>query len=306
MRVVLFGSAGQVGWELRRALAPLCEVIALTRRGNGTLCGDLAQHEALAGTVREVAPDIIVNAGAYTGVDRAETEPGLAAAINASAPGVLATEAKALGALLVHYSTDYVFDGSGEHPWREHDKTGPVNVYGRSKLDGERAIQESGCRHLIFRTSWVYAARGQNFTRTMLRLAAERDVLQVVSDQYGAPTGAELIADTTAAALRQCLAQSDSGGLYHLAASGDATWYAYARHVIQRAREVGWPVRVPDDGIQPVASDAFETVAQRPHNSRLDTSHLESTFGVHMPDWRAGVDRTLVEILACDRLGRIS
>jgi dTDP-4-dehydrorhamnose reductase len=200
----------------------------------------------------------------------------------------------------VHYSTDYVFNGSGERPWRDVDQTEPLNVYGRTKLEGERIIQESGCRHLIFRTSWVYAARRKNFIRTMLRLAAERESVQVIDDQYGAPTGADLIADITALAIRQCLTQQQDEGLYHLAASGEATWFTYAQHIIRAARDAGWPVRVADDAIWPVSSDAFQTAAKRPHNSRLDTTRLESTFGLHMPDWRIGVDRALNEIFACE------
>lgn len=301
MKILLLGCDGQVGWELQRALAPLGAVKALARQGDGQLCGDLAQPEALATTVRQLAPDIIINAAAYTAVDNAESEPEQAAAINATAPGILATEAQAIGAWLVHYSTDYVFDGSGDRPWREHDLTGPLNVYGRTKLDGERAILKSGCPHLIFRTSWVYAARGKNFIRTMLRLSAECDKLQIIDDQYGAPTSAELIADTTALALRQCLAQKNCGGLYHLATDGEATWFVYARHVIQAARNAGWPVRVADDAIQPVSSEAFQTAARRPHNSRLETTQLESTFGLQMPNWLRGVDRALDEILTCEQ-----
>lgn len=306
MQILLLGSAGQVGWELQRALAPLGTVTALTRQDDGDLCGDLAQPEALANTVRHLAPDVIVNAAAYTAVDCAEFEPEQAAAINATAAGILATEAQALGAWLVHYSTDYVFDGSGSRPRQESEPTGPLNVYGRTKLDGELGIQESECRHLIFRTSWVYAARGKNFIRTMLRLAAERDTLQVIDDQHGAPTSAELIADTTALALRQCLAQDHCGGLYHLAAGGEATWFTYAQHVIRAARDAGWPVRVADDAIQSVSSDAFQTAARRPNNSRLETRRLESTFGLQMPDWRRGVDRALDEIVACEQPGSVA
>jgi dTDP-4-dehydrorhamnose reductase len=301
MRIFLLGSGGQVGWELQRSLASLGTLVALTRQGDRGLRGGLDLSNALADTVMQVAPDVIVNAAAYTDVDRSESKPEQAFAINATAPGVLAAEAKTLGALLVHYSTDYVFDGSGERPWQEDDPTGPLNVYGRTKLEGERAIRESGCRHLIFRTSWVYAARRKNFIRTMLRLAAERESLQVIDDQYGAPTGAELIADTTALAIRQCLAQGQDDGLYHLAASGETTWFTYAQHIIRAAREAGWPVRVTDEAIQPVSSDVFQSAAKRPKNSRLDTTRLESTFGLQMPDWRVGVDRALAEIFACEK-----
>lgn len=303
MRILLFGSTGQVGWELQRALAPLGPVAAVSRQGDGDFFGDLTQPEALAATIRQLAPDAIVNAAAHTAVDRAESEPEQATTINAVAPAVMATEARALGALLVHYSTDYVFDGSGDRPWHEDDSPAPLNVYGRTKLEGERAIQNSGCQHLIFRTSWVYAARGKNFIRTMLGLSAQRDALQIIDDQHGAPTSAELIADTTALALRQSLSQNNPGGIYHLVANGETTWFHYARYAIGIAREAGWPVRVTDDAIQPVSSDEFKTTARRPYNSRLDTNRLESTFGVQMPDWRRGVDHALEEMLACEKPG---
>ena len=299
MKVLLLGGHGQVGWELQRALAPLGTLIVLPRSGAQGLCGDVARPEELSVTVRKVAPDVIVNAAAYTAVDQAESEPGQAEAVNATAPAVLAHEARALGAWLVHYSTDYVFDGSGLRPWRENDRTGPLNVYGRTKRQGELAIQDSGCRYLIIRTSWVYAARGRNFIRTMLRLACERDVLQVIDDQYGAPTGAALIADVTARALPIAMRQPDLGGLYHLAASGETTWYGYARRVIEHARQAGWPVKVPAEAISPVPADAFPTKARRPGNSRLDCSRLERAFGLRMPPWQLGVDHALAEILAC-------
>lgn len=301
MKILLLGSNGQVGWELQRALASLGELVALTRRSADGLCGDLGQLDALRRTVRQLSPDAIVNAAGYTAVDRAEGDPGPAAAINAAAPAVLAKEARRLGAWLVHYSTDYVFDGGGHQPWRETDATAPLNVYGQTKRDGEVAIIESGCRHLIFRTSWVYAARGSNFIRTMLRLAGERDALGVVDDQHGAPTGAELIADVTAMALRQCVARDAGDGVYHLAAKGETTWYCFARRVIAHARATGWPIRVEDEAIRPVTTDAFPTAAVRPHNSRLDTNRLQAMFGLRLPDWTAGVDRALDEILACDR-----
>ena len=306
MRILLLGCTGQVGWELQRSLAPLGDVTALSRNSENGLCGDLSQPEALAETVRQLAPDVIVNAAAYTPVDQAESEPELAEAINATAPAVLADEARVLGAWLVHYSTDYVFDGRGQRPWNEADPSAPINVYGRTKWEGEEAIRQSGCRHLIFRTSWVYAARGGNFIRTMLRLASERDALRVIDDQFGMPTGAELIADTTAVVLMRCVNEGKVGGLYHLAAAGETTWYAYARHVLATAREAGWPVRVADEAIKPVTTDAFPTPARRPHNSRLDTTRLEESFGLQMPDWRAGVDRALDEILSCDSPGRSS
>jgi dTDP-4-dehydrorhamnose reductase len=294
MRILLLGKNGQVGWEAQRALAPLGEVVALDRSGRDGLCGDLGQPDALAATVRELAPAVIVNAAAYTAVDKAESEPALAQRINADAVGVLAREAAALGALLVHYSTDYVFDGSGERPWREDDATGPLSVYGTTKLAGEDAIRDSGCDHLIFRTSWVHAARGGNFARTMLRLAAERERLTVIDDQIGAPTGADLIADVSAHAIRSTLADSSLCGTYHLAASGQTSWHGYASFVIEAARAAGRPLAVRE--IAPIPTSSYPTPAVRPLNSRLDTTRLRIRFGLHLPDWREGVSRMLVEI----------
>jgi len=298
LKLLLLGCNGQVGWELQRALAPLGEVIALGSAGSPAhpgLCGDLTQPEALAATVRAVAPQAIVNAAAYTAVDRAETEPGPAHAVNATAPGVLAAEAARLGAWLVHYSTDYVFDGSGEAPWLEESPTGPLNVYGHSKLAGEAAVRASGCRHLMFRTSWVYAARGGNFAKTMLKLAAERAALKVIDDQFGAPTGAELLADVTAQALRQATSSAHLSGTYHLAAGGVTSWHGYARHVIEYARAAGQPVQVAADAVAAVPTSAFPTPARRPGNSRLDTGKLQAAFGLTLPAWQAGVSRMLDE-----------
>ena len=297
MRLLLFGRNGQVGWELQRSLAVLGEVVALDAASEA-LCGDFARPDALAATVREVRPDAIVNAAAYTAVDRAESEPELAHAINATAPGVLAREAAALGAWLVHYSSDYVFDGSGDAPRDESAPTCPLNVYGRTKLEGEQAIRAAGGNHLILRTSWVYAARGQNFARTMLKLAAERDRLQVVDDQFGAPTGAELLADVTAHAVRAVTARPELGGTYHVAASGETSWHGYARFVIEWAREHGRPVKALPGAIEAVPSSAWPTPAARPHNSRLDTSKLRSTFGLALPPWQAGVERILAELMS--------
>lgn len=299
MKLLLLGGNGQVGWELRRALAPLGEVLTPGREEGG----DLARPDALAATIRQAAPDAIVNAGAYTAVDQAESEPEVAHAINAEAPAVLAREARQLGAWLVHYSTDYVFDGSDELSWQEDDPTGPLNVYGRTKLEGEIAVRDSGCAHLVFRTSWVYAARGKNFIRAMLRLSAERHALQVIADQHGAPTGAALIADVTARALPVAIHHPERAGLYHLAAAGETTWYGYARWVIEEARAAGWPVKVAEEAIGSVTAEAFGAQAPRPHNSRLDCSRLESAFGLRMPPWQQGVHHALTEILACERNG---
>ena len=298
MKILLLGKNGQVGWELQRSLAPLGEVVALDFDSPGPLSGDFSKPESLAATVRAVAPQIIVNAAAHTAVDKAETEPGLARTINATAPGILAREAAASGAWLVHYSTDYVFDGSGSTPWLEESPTGPLSVYGQTKLEGEQAIRASGCKHLIFRTSWVYAARGGNFAKTMLRLAQERDKLTVISDQVGSPTGADLLADITALALRSaCQPQSAVSGTYHAVASGETSWHGYAQHVIEFARAAGKPITVAAADVAPVPTSAFPTPAKRPANSRLSTAKLRDTFGLTLPPWQAGVDRMLTEIL---------
>ena len=296
MRILLFGKRGQVGWELQRSLAPLGTIVALDREGDGQLCGDFTKLDGLAACVRAVAPDVIVNAAAHTAVDKAEAEPALARTLNALAPGVLAEEASRLGAWLVHYSTDYVFDGSGERPWQENDATAPLSVYGQSKLAGEQAVAACG-KHLIFRTSWVYAARGNNFARTMLRLAGERDRLQVIADQIGAPTGAELLADVTAQALRSVRRQPQLAGLYNLAAAGETSWHGYARHVVDFARQAGESIRVAPSAIEAVPSSAYPLPAPRPLNSRLDTRKLQTAFDLCLPDWRVGVDRMLAEVL---------
>lgn len=298
MKILLLGKNGQVGWELQRSLAPLGDLVALDFDTPGPLKADFSKPESLAATVRAVAPQIIVNAAAHTAVDKAESEPELARAINASAVGVLAREAAAIGAWIAHYSTDYVFDGSGTTPWVEDSPTGPLSVYGQTKLEGEDAIRASGARHLIFRTSWVYAARGGNFAKTMLKLAKERDKLTVINDQFGAPTGAELLADITAHALRAVQQQPALAGTYHAVASGETNWHGYARHVIEFARTAGHPVQVSTDAIEPVPTSAFPTPAKRPHNSRMNTSKLQQAFGLTLPPWQAGVERMLTEVLA--------
>ncbi len=299
MKILLFGKEGQIGWELQRSLAPLGEVIALDSAGDPAAqwCGDFKNLTGLAATVRAVAPDVIVNAAAYTAVDKAESEPDLARTINALAPGVLAAEAQKLGAWLVHYSTDYVFDGSGAAPWRETDATGPLNIYGQTKLEGELAVARCA-RHLIFRTSWVYAARGDNFAKTMLRLAKERETLSVINDQIGAPTGAELLADMTAHALRSVQSRPDLAGLYHLAAGGETSWHGYARHVIEYARLRGAPIKVAPEAVLPIAASAYPLPAPRPLNSRLDTTKFRQTFGLALPPWQQGISRLLDELLA--------
>ena len=295
MKILLLGKNGQVGWQLQRALAPLGEIVALERKDAG---GDLADPQGLAAAVRAAKPQVIVNAAAYTAVDKAESEPQLARLINTEAPAALAREAAASGALLVHYSTDYVFDGSGSAPWQESDATGPLSVYGATKLAGEQAIAASGCAHLTFRTSWVYAAHGDNFIKTMLRLAATRERLTVIDDQKGAPTGAELIADVTAHAISQTLQQPAKAGLYHLTAAGEASWFDYAQYVLALARQARpQGVKTAAGGVQPIASSQYPAAARRPLNSRLDTRRLQAAFGLQMPPWQQGVTRVLREIL---------
>ncbi|MDP3875818.1 MAG: dTDP-4-dehydrorhamnose reductase [Methylobacter sp.] len=296
MKILLFGKNGQVGWELQRSLAPLGELVALGTDSRD-LCGDFTNLDGIAQTVQSVAPDVIVNAAAYTAVDKAESEADLAHTINALAPGVLAQAAQRCGAWLVHYSTDYVFDGSGNQPWLESDNTAPLNVYGQSKLEGEQAILASGCQHLIFRTSWVYAARGNNFAKTMLQLAQQRDSLQVIADQFGAPTGAELLADVTAHALRVAVRRPEVSGLYHLVAGGETSWHGYANFVIDYARRAGVDIKVAPEAIAAVPSSAFVTAAKRPNNSRLNTDKLQNTFDLHLPHWQSGVSRLLSEII---------
>ena len=298
MKLLLLGKNGQVGWELQRALAPLGEVIALDRNSRNGLCGNLTDLDGLAATLAALKPDVIVNAAAHTAVDKAESETELTHTINALAPGVMADQACRLGAWLIHYSTDYVFDGSGEQPWQETDATGPLGVYGASKLAGEQAIQQSGCQHIILRTSWVYAARGNNFAKTMLRLGQERDQLNVINDQIGSPTGAELIADVTAHIIRNIPQQLDVSGIYHLVASGTTSWHNYANFVLDFARNKGINIKVNADNINAVPTSAFPTPAQRPHNSRLNTTKLQSTFNLTLPHWQAGVERMLTEILS--------
>lgn len=296
MKILLLGKNGQVGWELQRSLAPLGELIALDRHSQD-FCGDLTQLQGLAETVRTLRPELIVNAAAYTAVDKAESEPERARLINAAAPGVLAQEAHKLGAWLVHYSTDYVFDGSGSQPWLEADASAPLNVYGQTKREGEQLLAANGNKHLIFRTSWVYAARGGNFAKTMLRLAQERERLTVIDDQFGAPTGAELIADVTAHAIRQVRQRTQDAGLYHLAASGETTWHGYAQHVMAQAARAQPAIKITAREVAPVSTSAFPTPARRPHNSRLNTARLQATFGLSLPPWQQGVDRMLAEIL---------
>ena len=296
MKILLFGKNGQVGWELQRSLAPLGEVIALDSDST-EFCGDFTNMQGLIQTVRAIAPDIIVNAAAHTAVDKAESEPEIARTINALAPTLLAQEAKRSGAWLIHYSTDYVFDGSGDKPWVETDDTKPLNVYGKTKLEGEQFIRQSGCKHLILRTSWVYAARGGNFAKTMLRLAKERDSLSVINDQIGAPTGAELLADLTAHAIRTALLKPELSGLYHVVASGETSWHGYASYVIDIAQNAGESMWITPEDVLPVPTSSYNTPAKRPLNSRLNTNKFQAAFGLTLPHWQLGVKRMLTEVL---------
>ena len=296
MNILLLGKGGQVGWELQRSLAVLGNVTALDF-DSPEHCGDFSNPQGVAETVRALRPHIIVNAAAHTAVDKAESEPELARLLNATTPGVLAEEAARLGAWLVHYSTDYVFDGSGERPWVEDDAPAPLSVYGATKLEGEQLIRQAGCQHLILRTSWVYAARGGNFAKTMLRLAQERERLTVIDDQWGAPTSAELLADVTAHALRQLLKRPEDGGLYHCVAAGETTWHSYAKYVLEHARQAQAAIKIKATEVAPVPTSAFPTPAQRPHNSRLNTTRLQTTFGLTLPHWQQGVARMLTETL---------
>lgn len=296
MNILLFGKGGQVGWELQRSLSVLGTVTALDHDSTEH-CGDFANPAGVAETVRALRPDVIVNAAAHTAVDKAESEADFARTLNATTPGAIAQEAAELGAWLVHYSTDYVFDGSGSRPWVETDTPAPLSVYGRTKLEGEQLIAQSGARHLILRTSWVYAARGGNFAKTMLRLAQERERLTVIDDQWGAPTGADLLADVTAHAIRHLQRHPEHAGLYHCVAAGETTWNAYAKYVLSRANIENSAIKIVAKEVAPVPTSAFPTPAARPHNSRLSAAKLQTTFGLQMPHWQAGVARMLAEIL---------
>lgn len=295
IQILLTGKHGQVGFELQRALAPLGQIHAV----DYVDC-DLADASAISALVRSVKPDLIVNPGAYTAVDKAESEPALAHAVNAVAPGVLGDEAAKLGAWVVHYSTDYVFDGTKPGAYTEEDLTNPLSVYGRTKRDGEIALTESGARHVIIRTSWVVGAHGKNFVKTVLGLALERESLNVVADQYGAPTSAALLADVTAQLVRQRQREGDENfpfGLYHLAASGETNWCEYARFVVSETRAAGRLLKLAPDAIRMIPSSEYPTAAKRPANSRLDTGKLRRTFDLELPDWQNSVRHILHQIL---------
>ncbi|MBS1198823.1 MAG: dTDP-4-dehydrorhamnose reductase [Proteobacteria bacterium] len=295
MRILLTGKDGQVGFELQQTLAPLGDVIAVDQ----AQC-DLADAQAIRKLVREVQPHIIVNPAAYTAVDKAESEPELAMAVNGLAPGILGEEAARLDAWVVHYSTDYVFDGSKETPYDEDDAPNPQSVYGRSKLAGERALQSSGAQTLILRTSWVVGAHGNNFAKTILRLAAERDSLNVVADQFGAPTSAALLAEVTAQLIGQAEGRGRADfpfGLYHLAPAGETTWHEYAVYILERASAAGMALKLKAENLRAISTAEYPLPAKRPANSCLNTAKLRQTFQRDLPDWNTGVDQVLDQIL---------
>nr|WP_246715066.1 dTDP-4-dehydrorhamnose reductase [Aestuariivirga litoralis] len=289
---MLLGGSGQVGFELQRALAPVAEVIA--PGFDGLARADLSDFAFLENLVSGAKPDLVINAAAHTAVDKAETERELANIINAQAPGVLARAAKKAGAPFIHYSTDYVFDGSGDAPRGEDDVAKPLNHYGASKLAGEDEVRSENPQHLILRTSWVYAPHGKNFPKTMLRLAREKDLLQVVDDQFGAPTSAELVADATVHAALRLRRVSEVAGTYHLVASGFTSWHRYAMHLLSASHQQGLIPRLPK--VEPVPAKQFATAAVRPQNSRLSNAKFQRAFGLRLPDWEQGVDRLVREL----------
>jgi len=297
MKILLFGCNGQVGWELQRSLAVLGDVLALGRDATANphgMCGDLQDIGGLMESVRAARPDVIVNAAAYTAVDKAESEPALAHAINAQAPATLAEAAGQAGSWLVHFSSEQVFDGSGELPWRKTDNHAPVNVYVQSKREGDLAVAQNP-KHLILRTSWVHATRGDNFAKTILRRAGLGQALQVVDDQFGAPTSAQLLADVTAHALRAAMSRPELAGTYHCAAAGQTSWHGYACYLVDQARAMGWPLPTGSQQVSAIPSTAYPSAARRPLNGRLATGKLQSAFGLHLPHWQSGMRRMLQE-----------
>ena len=296
MRVLLLGRNGQVGWELQRSLSSIGQLISLDARST-EYCGDLFDLAGLSATINRIRPHVIVNAAAYTAVDKAESEPQRAKSVNSDAPKIIAEQAKLLGIFFVHFSTDYVFAGETNKPRNECEEANPLNVYGATKLAGEDAIRASGCRHVILRTSWVHSARGHNFIKTILRLAQEKSEIEIVNDQFGAPTGADLIADVCSHVIRSVYDKPDLDGLYHIAASGETSWYQYARHIIDHLETNAQHIRLKLNTLAPIAATDYLSAAVRPKNSRLDTRKLQTTFGLTLPDWRVGVDRALTEIL---------
>jgi dTDP-4-dehydrorhamnose reductase len=295
MHILLFGKTGQVGWELQRALAPLGKITALSTRST-EWCGDLTQPEEIRKSIQNLRPDIIVNAAAYTAVDKAESEPDLAELINSTSVKVIAEEAKNLNAILIHYSTDYVYSGEGHNRWRESDKPEPRNVYGKTKLSGEQAITAADIQYLIFRTSWVYASRSNNFIKTMLRLGSEKEALSIINDQIGAPTGAALIADITAHALRMIQANPELRGIYNLAAAGETSWFDYASLIFTESEKYSTGLKIKK--LSPIKTAEYITPAKRPLNSRLDLTKIERSFNLTLPHWQNGVRYAINEILA--------
>lgn len=293
MKILLIGKNGQVGWELQRSLSTLGELVAVDFFDT-ELCGDLTKPEGIVQTICSVKPDVVVNAAAYTAVDKAESERELSQLLNADSVEVIAKETAKLGALLIHYSTDYVFNGAGDHYRLEDEQPAPLNVYGETKLSGEIAVVTYNPCHFIFRTSWVYSTRGANFTKTMLRLAKEKDQLSIINDQHGAPTGAELLADCTAIAIRAESANKSLYGTYHLVASGETTWCDYAQFVFDVAREKGIELAIKD--VNGIPTTAYPTPAKRPLNSRLSNEKFQRAFSVAIPDWRQGVERVVIEV----------
>lgn len=300
MRIILLGKNGQVGWELQRALQPIGEVIALSRESKNGLSGDVTNFEEIRKLFEALKPDVVVNATAYTAVDKAEEEVENSTLVNELAVKNLATLCNQYSSLLIHYSTDYVFDGNGTKPWSETDTTSPINQYGISKRNGEISIEKSGCQFLNFRTSWVYGAYGNNFIKSMLKLFQVKESLSIVSDQIGGPTGAALIADITAHAIRHYFSQSDAqqkhlSGHYHLAATGETSWYDYAQYILEVSNKLKLELMVSD--IQPIPTSQYPTPASRPLNSRLNTNKLRHNFDLHIPDWKLGVKQVLQELI---------
>ena len=295
MKILLLGKNGQVGWELQRSLAPLGEVISLDRNGLNQWCGDLSKPEQIYQTIVDIAPNVVVNASAYTAVDLAETEQDMANLINYVAVGKIAEACAQIKALLVHYSTDYVFDGEGVSVFNEADALKPLNIYGKTKALGEQAIQNAQCNYLIFRTSWVFAQKGKNFLKTMLALSQQREELSIIDDQIGAPTSAELIADVSAHAIVQTLRDQTKIGIYHLVASGETSWFEYANYIFEQAKSLG--VNLAIQQVNPIPTAAYPTPAKRPHNSRLNNQKIQHAFQIYLPDWKVHVKRTVTEVL---------
>ena len=294
MKILLLGKNGQVGWELQRSLAPLGEVISLDRNGLNQWCGDLSKPEQIYQTIIDIAPNVVVNASAYTAVDLAETEQDMANLINYVAVGKIAEACAHIKALFVHYSTDYIFDGEGVSVFNEADALKPLNIYGKTKALGEQAIQNAQCNYLIFRTSWVFAQKGKNFLKTMLTLSQQREELSIIDDQIGAPTSAELIADVSAHAIVQTLRDQTKIGIYHLVASGETSWFEYANYIFEQAKNLG--VNLAIQQVNPIPTAAYPTPAKRPHNSRLNNQKIQHAFQIYLPDWKVHVQRTVVEV----------